>query len=337
MKNTITADYPKNTRGQVIVLFGIILIFIIGAVGVALDYGVIAMGATKIQHASDAAALAAANKYVSQINAGSTSAAAQTAAKTQAVTVAGQNTATIATSDVVFSGTFGNSADPLKVQVTASGTVDLLFGAVFKESQGITRHATALIEGGIPNAITGAAPLGMTVDQFNLSVGGGPITLSYNRIQSDDLDQYGEFIAMDYSGSGSAKSSAQWSDDLENLSTSQGDATIGEAAASLNVNGDNNGVKNKWEDGISPHVGSYITILLTDQTEANNGTYNPPVKGYAVVYVESYSRDPIELTISIPTNPPPGSYTVTDATGTVAPPGNLTAVPPATGGLIDDL
>ena len=334
MKNRISGENFTNQRGQTIVLVALLLVILIGAVGVALDYGTISMRATKLQHACDAAALAAAGYYGDQMAAGGTEGAVKVAATSLAQTVASKNYEdasgnSSATFNVSASGVYGVSV--YKVKVTGSDTVSLLFGAIFKSAQSIGRYATAVH--GSPGSYYNPLPIAIPLPTFNSNRGNGNITYKYNNIQHDTFTG-NEFIAIDYSQSGTAKSVNDWQSRLNpGSSDNWGKSTVGDTGASLNS--DASAIKDTVSDFTSM-VGSYVPILLTTNMPQNSGTSNPPILNYVMVKIKSASyvgrsTKELSLVLEIPDQVP--STAASGATGTIgAVSGNITVT-----ALFDDL
>jgi len=230
----------RQTKGASLLIVAAIIAVMVGIAAIALDAGLLATNANRLQRGCDAGALAGAAKlefirsnFVITGNSSTSStvtvsSASQTAAKNDAVLVAGFNGVTALTNQVTFPTIY-------KVSVSVPESSALFFARIFGiQSSTITRKATA--EKKPVAGIGGAAPLGLTVDDYNNyrpgagSTQGPSITLDLIVNQSDDFTP-GDIIALSLDNSPS-KSVAAFQDEVTNGYTPIVD--VGQTVNSLN-------------------------------------------------------------------------------------------------------
>lgn len=154
----------ERERGQILVLFALGLVVIIGMVGLVLDGGDTFAQRRKEQNAADLAALAGANAY---LNTNGTVAARTSAAQSAAAAAAGRNGYTNGVNGAVVptaTVTLGQTGAWVTINVTAphANTFARVLGA---NSWNVSVTATA--ETGSVSAAVGAAPWTMNINAFN--------------------------------------------------------------------------------------------------------------------------------------------------------------------------
>src|SRR5579883_753955 len=131
----------RNADGAVAVLFGVLMIPLVVAAGVGVDYGRAALVRAQLQSAVDAAALAGASAY--------TSPSAQTSATTLAQNYVNNRTSAMpsgvtVTSSSVTPGTTGSGNNvAYTMSVTATLSVPSMFLAVVRGPISVSASATA--------------------------------------------------------------------------------------------------------------------------------------------------------------------------------------------------
>jgi Flp pilus assembly protein TadG len=152
------ADHRRRTAGgQMLVLFVLAMLAIIGMVGLAIDGGGAYAMRRDQQTAADLAALAGANDYLINNNA--------TSAVTRARTVAGTNDFTDGTGSTSVAVSIDTS-NGVEVQVDISSPHRNSFlGALGMPSWGVSTTATALA--GFPDSAAGAGPFIFPISAFN--------------------------------------------------------------------------------------------------------------------------------------------------------------------------
>jgi len=152
----VAAGRRRTAGGQIIVLFVLALIAIIGLVGLAIDGGGAYAQRRDQQTAADLAALAGANDYL--LNNNSTQAIAR------ARTVAGTNDYTNGVGSTV--GVSVDTSNGVEIQVDiASSHRNSFLGALGMQSWNVSTTATALA--GFPDSAFGAGPFIFPISAFN--------------------------------------------------------------------------------------------------------------------------------------------------------------------------
>jgi Flp pilus assembly protein TadG len=155
---------PQRERGQILVIFALALIVIIGMVGLVLDAGSVFAQRRAEQNAADLASIAGANAYM---NSGGSVAARTAAAQSAAIAAATRNGYT--------NGVNGASVPPPTVELLQTGArvrVDITaphgntFARVYGQDSWDVSVTAAAVSGTIDTA-TGAAPWTMHIDAFN--------------------------------------------------------------------------------------------------------------------------------------------------------------------------
>jgi len=160
------------------------LALIIGVGALIVDVGMMMLEAHALQRASDAAALAAATKLemtpANSINPDvmDTTSASRIKAASEAVFIASQNGVVLGASAVTF-------PIPGQVRVQADGGTTMFLARIWGiDKASLARHATA--EKSSVGAMTGAAPLGLSLDDFLANgKGGGTFSVTLARNTSD--------------------------------------------------------------------------------------------------------------------------------------------------------
>jgi len=157
---------PRRERGQILALFALALIVIIGMVGLVLDGGSAFAQRRVEQNAADLAAVAGANAY---LNCGASCTVAQRTAAAQAAAIAtatrngyttGLNGTTVPTPTV----TLLLSGAKVRVDITAKHPNT--FARIYGQSTWDVSVSAAAVTGTIDTAM-GAAPWTMHIDAFN--------------------------------------------------------------------------------------------------------------------------------------------------------------------------
>lgn len=286
MKDRISTASPafrlqrSRTRGASLLIVVAIMVVMVGIAAIALDAGLMATNANRLQRGCDAGALAGAAKlefvrsnFAINGNSGTTStitatSASQTAAKNDAVFVAGLNGVTALTSQVTFPTIY-------KVCVSVPETSALFFARIFGlQSSTITRKATA--EKKPVSGIGGAAPLGLTVDDYNTykpgsgSTQGASITLDLIVNQSEDFTA-GDIIALSLDNNPS-KSVNAFQNEVTHGYTPV--VNVGNVINSLNGT---TSVQNATYEGLSTRIQEGRTIfpvtILPPKAQTNGTSY----------------------------------------------------------------
>ncbi len=204
----------RSRRGSALVLVVLSMLVLLIVAALAVDHGVLALEASRVQRACDAAALAAAVHMASLSHTATADNFA--AARERAVATAAQNGVTITTANVLFQS--GNT----RVRVNGSKQVPLFFGQIAGgTSAAINRHATA--EFGRVRSLGGVLPLGLTQNDYDLYGPGGDnegqtFTVSLIRNQSEGFNQ-GNIVGLSVQIGSNGKSPAHWQNELEGTST----------------------------------------------------------------------------------------------------------------------
>jgi len=148
---------PRCDRGQILVVFVLAMVAIIGVVGLAIDGGGAYAQRRDQQTAADLAALAAANDYLLSNN--------STQATTRARTVAGLNNFTNGSASTTVDVDIDTS-NGVEVAVTIqSPHRNSFLGAIGMMNWDVTTSATAL--SGFPDSAAGAGPFIFSIGAFN--------------------------------------------------------------------------------------------------------------------------------------------------------------------------
>lgn len=286
MKDRILTASPafrlqrKRTRGASLLMVVAIMVVMVGIAAIALDAGLMATNANRLQRGCDAGALAGAAKldfvrsnFAINNNNGTTSTvtvttASQTAAKNDAVFVAGLNGVTALTSQVTFPTIY-------RVCVSVPESSALFFARIFGiQSSTITRRATA--EKKPVAGIGGAAPLGLTVDDYNNykpsagSSQGSSITLDLIVNQSEDFTP-GDILALSLDNNPS-KPVGTFQDEVTNGYTPI--TSVGQTVNSLNGT---TSVQNATYDALTTRMQQGRTIfpvtIIPPKNQTNGTSY----------------------------------------------------------------
>ncbi len=197
----------RRRGGVVIVMVALSLTVLLGCGAIAVDYGVMVSDANQLQRASDAAALAGANKlYKSGVTQTSIT-YDQFQARELAVAVAKRNGVAITTADVSF-------PSDKQIRVEATRRRSLFFAQAIGVSQGrITRNALA---GRVAlKGLSGAVPMAMTTDDYYANRDGR--LMDYELIRNHDEDfESGSVVAIDLRPGNNGKSGAKFQEDFAN-------------------------------------------------------------------------------------------------------------------------
>jgi Flp pilus assembly protein TadG len=157
----------QRERGQILVIFALALIVIIGMVGLVLDGGSAFAQRRAEQNAADLAALAGANAYMHESQSGvGNHTAWQATAKTAAITAAGRNGYSVAGGATVSVPDFEVMSTGYRVRVNITATHNNSFARVLGASSWDVSVTAAAVAGSIDTAI-GAAPWTMHINAFN--------------------------------------------------------------------------------------------------------------------------------------------------------------------------
>ncbi|MFQ3671436.1 MAG: pilus assembly protein TadG-related protein, partial [Verrucomicrobiia bacterium] len=273
MKALAPTSQAASRRGSALIFVVLSLLVLLMVAAFAVDYGVLALEANRVQRACDAAALAAAVHMTSL--AGSPQAEDYAAAREQAVTTAARNGLTITGSNVFFQS--GNT----QVRVNGSKQVPLFFGRIGGgTSAGIHRHATA--EFGWVRSLGGVLPLGLTENDYALYGPGGPnegqaFTVTLIRNQSEAFQQ-GNVVGLSVQIGSNGKSPAHWQNELQGTSklppVSKGDDL---ELNSLNANlGNQSG---RLQTGLNSRIASgqreFEVFILNPKGQTNGNSPHP--------------------------------------------------------------
>lgn len=280
--------HQPRSRGSIVIMGVFALVVFIACAALAIDIGFTAMNANRLQRACDASALAAAAKLSfarSNLNFNGTkdasnnwtynptstvtvSAASKLAAQNEGVFIAAQNGTAISTTNVTFPSTF-------RVRVDATESTAMYFARIFGiGSSGVSRHATAEMTpvGGLSKA----APLGLTVNDYNLYGPGGTeayksFTLKLIVNQQEDFKQ-GDVLALS-------------TDDTPSKSVNEFKNTVAGGTPNKISTGDQvnslNGttsVQNTAYDGLAQRLASgnvrFPIMVLPPKTQTNGTSYH---------------------------------------------------------------
>jgi Flp pilus assembly protein TadG len=153
---------PRREDGQMLVIFAICLVAIIGMTGLVIDGGMTFVQQREQQNVADAAALAGAYAYVNSNNTNDAAPAAQAAAAANGYT-SGSDGVIVAVTSRVSSGA-------IEVTATVTRPHRNYFSGIFGfTSWPVTTTATA--QGGMPNGALGAMPILFNKKAFPHAVG----------------------------------------------------------------------------------------------------------------------------------------------------------------------
>lgn len=189
----------RRESGQAMVLFCIVFVVLIGILALAVDYGMPAWTARKLQNAADSAALAAATKLPAD------SVEAKNDATAEAVKYAGKNG--YSNVDVSFSGSGFTVVD-----VTVKDTVQFSFAKIFGKNEiDVARSAAAQLKA--VTGVRGAVPLSVEKNELDNAIASGNcfLTLKFGGGSGNE----GAYGALDLDGSNGGGAS-QYKDRLIN-------------------------------------------------------------------------------------------------------------------------
>jgi Flp pilus assembly protein TadG len=147
---------PRAERGQILVVFVLAMIAVIGLVGLAIDGGGAYAQRRDQQTAADLAALAGANDYLLSNNASQATARARAIATTNDFANSGSTSVDVAI----------DTSNGVELQVTiASPHQNSFLGALGMPSWDVTTSATAL--SGFPDTAAGAGPFIFSISAFD--------------------------------------------------------------------------------------------------------------------------------------------------------------------------
>jgi Flp pilus assembly protein TadG len=278
------SPYPllprSNSKGSILVMGALAVLVIVGCAALSVDVGLMTLNANRLQRACDASALAAVAKLkfnksnFSIVNNASTTStvtvttASRTQAATEAVFVASQNGTLISAPDVVFPSLY-------KARVNATESTAMYFARIFGAANaGVTRHATA--EMTPVSGINGAAPLGLTVDDYNLygptgTSAGLPFTVDLIVNQSDDFTP-GDALALSLDSTPS-KSVSEFKNTITN-----GTSDVKNVGTQVNSLNGTTSVQSAAYDGLASRLQSGRTrfpIMIIPPKAQTNGTSYP--------------------------------------------------------------
>jgi len=277
--------HARSRKGNIAVLGVFALVVCVGCAALAIDIGFMALNANRLQRSCDSAALAAASKLKFErknfnINSSKDASgnysynttgtvtvtdASKVSAATEAVFIAGQNGTTIASANVTYPSTY-------RVRVEATEANSMYFARIFGiGSACITRHATA--EMTPVNGVTNAAPLGLTVNDYNLYGPSGTeayksFTLDLIVNQQDDFTQ-GDVIALSTDDTPSKSVS-----EFKNAMSGGVPKQLGTGDTVNSLNGTTS-VQNAAYDGLAARLASGNTkfpIMVLPPKNQTNGT-----------------------------------------------------------------
>jgi Tfp pilus assembly protein PilX len=157
----------RRERGQILVIFALALIVIIGMVGLVLDGGSAFAQRRAEQNAADLAALAAANVYLNESQSGfGNHTAWQASAKAAAVTAASRNGYAAANGATVSVPDFEAMQSGYRIRVNITAPHTNTFARVLGAASWDVSVTAAAITGSIDTAV-GAAPWTMHINAFN--------------------------------------------------------------------------------------------------------------------------------------------------------------------------
>jgi Flp pilus assembly protein TadG len=160
-------DPRQRERGQILVIFALALIVIIGMVGLVLDGGSAFAQRRAEQNAADLAAVAGANAYLHESQSGvGNHTTWQAVAKAAAVTAAGRNGYSSAGGATVSVPDFEPMQSGYRVRVNITATHANTFARVLGAPSWEVSVTAAAVTGSIDTAV-GAAPWTMHIDAFN--------------------------------------------------------------------------------------------------------------------------------------------------------------------------
>ena len=157
----------QREQGQILVIFALALIVIIGMVGLVLDGGSAFAQRRAEQNAADLAALAGANAYLHESQSGvGNHTAWQAVAKAAAITAAGRNGYSTASGATVAVPDFEVMSTGYRVRVNITAAHTNSFARVLGASSWDVSVTAAAVTGSIDTAV-GAAPWTMHINAFN--------------------------------------------------------------------------------------------------------------------------------------------------------------------------
>ncbi len=157
----------KRERGQILVIFALALIVIIGMVGLVLDGGSAFAQRRAEQNAADLAALAGANVYLHESQSGfGNHSSWQASAKSAAFTAAARNGYAAATGATVSVPDFEVMSTGYRVRVHITAAHTNTFARVLGAASWDVSVTAAAVTGSIDTAV-GAAPWTMHINAFN--------------------------------------------------------------------------------------------------------------------------------------------------------------------------
>jgi Flp pilus assembly protein TadG len=160
-------DPAREERGQILVIFALALIVIIGMVGLVLDGGSAFAQRRAEQNAADLAAIAGANAYLHESQSGAGNHVAwQATAKAAAFTAATRNGYSSASGATVNVPDFEVMQSGYRVRVNITATHTNTFARVLGANSWDVSVTAAAITGSIDTAV-GAAPWTMHINAFN--------------------------------------------------------------------------------------------------------------------------------------------------------------------------
>lgn len=282
MKYPAFGVYPSSQnrrlqKGQGLVLFVFCAVTLVGFCALAVDFGMLALAASRMQAAADSAALAGAAKLKLSKGSGGLVAttASQTNATTDAVFIASQNGYPVSSSDVSFPVAY-------QVRIDVKANSPLFLAKIWNSnSTFLQRHATA--EMTAVAGIGGGAPLGITEQDYETYKTGTRFEVRLVRNQEADFNP-GEVLALSNQDDSNGKSPNQWQENLETGISEM--VEIGDQLVSIDSSEGNQG--KRLVDGLEARgIGSIFPIVVTQAKAVTHGNSQHVV--IDVVYVKLIS------------------------------------------------